>query len=261
METLIVAIGNELLNGKTQDMNSYWITKRLANLGYKIVRIVIVPDSKSEIIDALKWGYSKGIKLFILTGGLGPTPGDITLETVSEFLGKDIILDEEAVKYVKKRYEELYKLGFVSHPELNESRLKMAKVPRGSQIIYNDVGVAPGVILKDGDKTILCLPGVPSEMMYLLEKAIPHLPPASKERIYSREIRIQFGDESQLSKIFEKLMEKHKKLSIKSYPEGFGKNVYMRIIMEVKSGKEEEAEKLIKEVIKELEENIKTIKK
>ena len=243
MKTLIVAIGNELLNGKTQDINSYWITKRLNSLGYNVVRTVIVPDVLDEIIEVLDWGKKKGVGLIVTTGGLGPTPGDLTIDAVAQFTQRKVVLDERALNFVKKRYSELYRLGFVPTPELNESRMKMAKVPEGCKLIYNDVGVAPGVIVESEKLTILSLPGVPSEMMYLLEKAIPLLPPPIREHLYTREKRIKIGDESLLSQIFDKIMEQIPELRIKSYPEGFGREVLMRIILEYKTEKKEEADR------------------
>ncbi|MGQ4891145.1 MAG: competence/damage-inducible protein A [Candidatus Njordarchaeia archaeon] len=261
MKTMIVAIGNELLNGKTQDLNSYWITKRLTSLGYEIVRTVIVPDIMEDIVEVLKWAETKDVKLIVTTGGLGPTPGDLTLDAIAQFTGRKIVLDERALDFVKKRYSELYRLGFVPTPELNESRMKMAKIPEGSRLIYNDVGVAPGVIVETEKLTILALPGVPSEMMYLLEKAIPLLPPPIKEHIYTREKRVKVGDESLLSSIFDKIMSQIPNLRIKSYPEGFGREVLMRIIFEYKTEEKEEADKAFEQAEKILNNELEKLEK
>ncbi len=243
MRTVIIAIGNELLNGKIHDYNSYWITKRLTNLGFEVKRIFIIPDEIEAILETLEWCQKNGVKLVITTGGLGPTPGDLTLDAIAKFIGKKLVLSEEAVKYVKKRYEELYRLGYVTSPELNENRLKMAKVPEGSRLIYNDVGVAPGVITQKDDMTILSMPGVPSEMMYILEKALPLLPKPAKRKIYITETKVHLGDESLLADIFKEIMSLYPKLRIKSYPEGFGENVAMRIILEYEDGEKSEAER------------------
>ena len=256
MKVLIIAVGNELLNGKVHDYNSYWIAKRLTNLGYEVVRIFTIPDELGAIIESLEWGKYNGVSLIITTGGLGPTPGDLTLEAVAKFANRKIVLDERAVSFVKKRYSELYNLGFVDTPGLNDYRLKMAKVPEGSTLIYNDVGVAPGVLLETGNLTILSMPGVPSEMMYILEKAIPLLPKPSRKNIYLQEAKVNIGDESILAGIFEELMKKFPKLRIKSYPEGFGETVSMRIIMEYQNGDREEAEKVFSEALRFLKSRI-----
>jgi len=259
MKALVVAIGNELVNAKTQDYNAYWITKRLTSLGVTVMRIVFIPDDIDEILDVMDWGYRRKADLIVLVGGLGPTPGDLTLEAVSKFTNRELKVNEKALSFVKKRYQELYSLGFVDSPEINEFRLKMAKIPAGSTIIYNDVGVAPGVLLKHEGSYILALPGVPSEMMYVLEKTIPLLPLEGKKRIFVREERIVFGDESILAKIFEEIMAKFPKLRIKSYPEGFGKEIHMRIILEYNGDDEREAETVFQKAMEMLQESIKNL--
>ncbi len=259
MKTVIVAIGNELLNGKIHDYNSYWIAKRLTNLGYEVKRIFIIPDAIEAILETLEWCQEKEVKLVITTGGLGPTPGDLTLNAIAKFIGKKLVLSEEATAFVKKRYEELYRLGYVSSPKLNENRLKMAKVPEGSKLIYNDVGVAPGVITRKDDMTILSMPGVPSEMMYILEKAIPLLPKPVERKVFITETRVHLGDESILADIFSDIMSLYPKLRIKSYPEGFGENVAMRIIIECECKERSEAEDVFKKALEILDKKVREL--
>jgi len=78
LKAYIIAIGDELLTGRTLDYNSHWIAKRLTGLGIEVKKIIIIPDNKDEIIEAIRTALNKDINIIVTTGGLGPTPGDIT---------------------------------------------------------------------------------------------------------------------------------------------------------------------------------------
>jgi len=259
---VLLAIGNELLNGKILDYNSHWICKRMNSLGLEVKRIFVVPDEKEEIVDALNWAKKREIDLVITTGGLGPTPGDLTLESVSKFLGRKLVVDKRAKEMVQRRYRELFELGFVKSPELNEARLKMATIPDGCEPIYNDVGVAPAVLCRDEKLTILSLPGVPSEMMYLLEKSLPYILTKRSLGIKTYEFRVECGDESIMAKILSEAMEMFPSISVKTYPEGFGDKVFMKVIIELKNelSNSNEANKVFRDVEKYISKRVKEIK-
>ena len=173
MYAYIVAIGDELLTGKTLDYNSHWIAKRLTGLGVQVLRITVIPDDIASISEVIKDAVNRNIDIIITTGGLGPTPGDVTLEAIAKALDRKLILHEDALRMIKDRYEQLFKLGFVSSPEISPEREKMAKIPEGGMPFFNPIGVAPGVLIQYAEnKYVIALPGVPSEMMYLLEQVL-----------------------------------------------------------------------------------------
>lgn len=240
MRVYIVAVGDELLSGRVLDYNTHWIAKRLSGIGFTVVGASIVPDDKDEIIEVVRRALSKA-DVVITTGGLGPTPGDLTLEAVAEALNRKLTLSEEALRMIEKRYAELYELGHVKEPGTGGERAKMALLPEGGRPIFNEVGVAPGVVVEEGGKFIVALPGVPSEMMYLLEKVIPLL---EKPGVvyWSVEDFVDEGDESLVARALREVMGKLPDVSIKTYPSGFGSRVRMKVIASARASSREEAE-------------------
>lgn len=256
MRAYIIAIGDELLSGKTLDYNSHWITKRLTGLGVHVIKIAIVPDDMSAIVETIEEALRKNVEIIVTTGGLGPTPGDITLEAIAKVLGRNLVIDEKALKMITDRYKQLFELGFVSSPHITPEREKMAKIPEGGIPFYNPIGVAPGVLISlNENKYIIALPGVPSEMMYLLEQIIPHITKsARKVFVRTKEKVIKAKDESMLAKILEKVMARYPEVHIKSYPTGFGEEIYMRVIGIAKSDNPEKADNILNEAFTLLEE-------
>jgi molybdopterin-biosynthesis enzyme MoeA-like protein len=121
----------------------------------------VVEDDVNEISSAVKESIAREPNWLILSGGLGPTYDDKTLEGVAMGLGLDLVIDGAAVEMLKKSYARRS-----ANYELNEVRLKMAKIPRGSTPIQNPVGTAPSVQIKatPAKTMIICLPGIPKEM-------------------------------------------------------------------------------------------------
>ncbi|MEM3564891.1 MAG: molybdopterin-binding protein [Candidatus Jordarchaeaceae archaeon] len=249
MNAFIIAVGDELLSGRTLDYNSHWISKRLTGLGFQVSGISVVPDNSEEIQETVLRYLEKKPHLIIITGGLGPTPGDITLEALSKALGRKMSVEPRALEMVRDKYRQLFEAGHVSSPEITEDRRKMAVLPEGATPIFNAVGVAPGVFLKEGSTKILVLPGVPSEMMYILEMAVPLLSEKEKGVIRVAEMVADIGDESALAPLLRKVMERFPQVSIKSYPSGFGERVKMRIIASTRAEDAAEGDKILSEAL------------
>ena len=254
----IVAIGDELLTGKTLDYNSHWIAKRLTGLGVQVLRITVIPDDIASISEVIKDAVNRNIDIIITTGGLGPTPGDVTLEAIAKALNRKLILHEDALRMIKDRYEQLFKLGFVSSPEISPEREKMAKIPEGGMPFFNPIGVAPGVLIQYAEnKYVIALPGVPSEMMYLLEQVLSCILRTRKDVfVKTREKLIEIRDESAIARILEEVMSEIPQVHIKSYPLGFGERVYMRVIGISKADDPEKAEKLLEKAFELLEKKL-----
>ncbi len=249
LKSFIIAVGDELLSGRTLDYNSHWISKRLTGLGFEVSGISVVPDSLKEIQEIVKKCLEKDAELIVITGGLGPTPGDITLEALSKALGRRMSVEPRALEMVKDKYRQLFEMDHVSTPDITEDRKKMALLPGDSTPIFNAVGVAPGVFLTEGPTRILVLPGVPSEMMYILEMSIPLLSEKLKGVVRIAEFVVDVGDEPALAPIFREVMEKFPEVSIKSYPSGFGERVRMRIIASTKADDAKKGDKILGEAL------------
>lgn len=161
-KAVIISVGNELLIGKVVNTNFSWLGSKLTELGFRVDRGIVVPDDLDLIAWAFRTAVDAGAKVVIATGGLGPTFDDMTSEGLARAMGVETAVNEEALEMVRKKYG----------GELTESRVKMARMPRGARPIPNPVGTAPGVEVEWRGSLIFLLPGVPSEMMAMFEESV-----------------------------------------------------------------------------------------
>lgn len=169
--TEILCVGNELLLGITINMNAYWLSKKITEVGGSVKRITVIKDDVNEISLAVRDSIARKPDWLIISGGLGPTYDDKTLEGVASGLKLELELDNMALDMLKKSYSR-QSMNY----ELNEIRLKMAKIPVGSCPIQNPVGNAPSVLIQTDETKTLCLPGVPKEMEAIfLESILPQM--------------------------------------------------------------------------------------
>ena len=200
----ILIIGNEILSGKTQDINLNFIAKRCNDLGYSLKEVRVVKDDKKQIIKALR-ELSKMFNNVFTTGGIGPTHDDITAECVAIAFNRKLVLNKKAHKLLIDHYKNL-------DIELNESRLKMAKIPTRAKLIKNSVSSAPGFKVKN----VWVLAGVPKIMQAMfLEDIEPQLNKGKK--IFSKSIKI-LKPEGDIAEFLSTLQSNYKKIDIGSYP-------------------------------------------
>ena len=183
-------------------------------------------DDISAISSAINESVERAIDCLIISGGLGPTPDDKTLEGVSSALGRKLQLNEKAVDMMRKSYERLS-----IEYQLNEFRLKMATLPRGSMPIQNMVGIAPAVLIeaKSGQRSsrkIFCLPGVPKELEGIFSASvIPILKKHLRKKFHVIETthEILGVGESTLTPILLKIKNSNLPASIyvKTHPKGY----------------------------------------
>ena len=199
----ILIIGNEILSGRTQDKNVAFISKWLNSAcGIAVLEVKIIPDNEKTIIKNLK-DMSKKFNYVFTTGGIGPTHDDITAYSISKAFGLKYEFHKEAYKILENYYGKL---------KFNDGRKKMAKMPRGSKLIYNPSSAAPGFMTKN----VISLPGVPSILHSMIENSKRYLIKGSK--IHSKTINL-FTVESNISKQLGLIQKKHKKyVDIGSYP-------------------------------------------
>jgi nicotinamide-nucleotide amidase len=169
--TEILCVGNELLLGITINMNAYWLSKKITEVGGSVKRITVIRDDVDEISLAVRDSIARKPDWLIISGGLGPTYDDKTLQGVASGLRLELEPDNMALDMLKKSYSR-QSMNY----ELNEIRLKMAKIPVGSNPIQNPVGSAPSVLIETDETKIVCLPGVPKEMEAIfLERILPQM--------------------------------------------------------------------------------------
>ncbi|MGI9483143.1 MAG: competence/damage-inducible protein A [Hyphomicrobiales bacterium] len=231
----VLLIGDELLSGRTKDKNLGYIAEYLTNMAIEVREARFVADDEGEIVDALNT-LRKRYDYVFTTGGIGPTHDDITADCVAKAFGVSIDHHPEAVELLKERYKET---GW----ELNEARMRMARVPDGASLVYNPVSAAPGFNIEN----VYVMAGVPQIMQVMLDGIAPHL--KTGKAIISRTVTAYIG-EGDLAPQLAEIQEKFPSVSIGSYPfhkDGrFGSNIVLR-------SKDEEAleaaEKAVNEMV------------
>lgn len=199
----IVTIGNELLYGETVDTNAAWLGRRLAARGISVVRRFTVGDDEGDIDDALGLAM-EAAELVILTGGLGPTPDDLTKAVVARHLGRSLVVDEEVEAAVRGHFEAA---GYDDVPKLSRGQ---AEVPEGATALDNPSGTAPGILLEEGETRIVLLPGVPRELKDIVDGALaPHLDEIAggRERTHHRVVHTTGLAETSLAERLEPRLE------------------------------------------------------
>jgi len=242
--TEIVAVGRELLTGRTVDTNSAWIAARLTDLGAAVTRVVAVDDDPAAIAREIAGARERGTALVITTGGLGPTLDDRTLAGVAAAFGRRLVKHGAALDFVARRYAELAAAGAVAGAALTPPRRKMACLPEGAEPIDNAVGTAPGVFLSDGAQALLALPGVPAEMRAVFDAALPRLRErlGAPAHVAEREVASGSGDESLITLAVERVMQVVPGVHLKSLATVFAPDCDLRVRLTARDPTRAEAE-------------------
>ena len=170
MHARILAIGDELLLGRTVDSNSTAIARLLTDAGVEVVGVRQVGDALAAIVTALKESCAAA-PLVVCCGGLGPTDDDRTRAAVAAVMGVELAPNADAWDGIVAAYARLRPGKIV--PETNR---RQALLPIGAELLANDRGTAPGVLARAGATWIACVPGVPHEMQAMVERLVPRLP-------------------------------------------------------------------------------------
>ena len=229
----LLVIGNEILSGRTQDLNIQFIGKELAKIGITLHEVRIIPDIEKEIIKNINYMRANFDYVFT-TGGIGPTHDDITSLSVAKAFGLNLELHTPSAEKMKSHYAE----------NLNEARLKMAYIPSGAKTIETNVTSAPGFEIDN----VFVLAGVP-----MIAKAMFHTiaPKLNKgDPIISRYIEALVG-EGDIATQLEELQNNFLNIDIGSYP--FFRKGQIGLSVVAKGSNK----KLIDEIIKKVEEIIK----
>jgi len=164
----ILTIGNEIVSGLVQDTNSIHITHSLASVGINVVRMTSISDDENAIVRALD-AAKQIADIIIITGGLGPTHDDITKQVLAKYFKSPLVRNEKVFSMVEKFFSSRGK-------SIPDFALGQCNVPEKAEILYNDKGTAPGMLFKEDRKVFCSLPGVPLEMINLLDnKVLPAL--------------------------------------------------------------------------------------
>src|SRR3989442_7625482 len=197
----LLVIGDEILSGRTKDKNIGYIAEYLTNIGVDLKEVRIVPDEEGPIVaalDALRHRYT----YVFTTGGIGPTHDDITADSVAKAFGVSIDVDPRARAELLTR---------ISEKDLNEARLRMARVPAGGDLILNKVSAAPG--FRIGNVHVMA--GVPAIMQAMLDEVAPTLKTGA--RVLSVTVRADLR-EGDIGSELGAIAKAHPEVTIGSYP-------------------------------------------
>ena len=197
----VIIIGNEILSGRTQDLNVSYIGNKLGNLGIVLAEVIVIPDDEETIIERVS-SYADKFDYVFTTGGIGPTHDDITTASIAKAFSLKLIRHPDAVAVME---------GYYEPGTLTEARLKMADIPEGATLIENPVSGAPGIQIKN----VFIMAGVPEIMQAMLDGLADRLiggPPILTASVSTNltESKLAVG----MSKIQDECIE----VSIGSYP-------------------------------------------
>ena len=232
----IIIIGNEILSGRTQDVNVVSISKWLNKLGVKVEEVRTIPDLEDSIVKTIN-DVKKKFKYIFTTGGIGPTHDDVTSLSIAKAFKVKLIKNKHAVKFLKIYYASMKK-------QLNESRLKMAFIPKGAELLYNSITKVAGFRMKN----VYAMAGIPQimeamfkEIISKIKKGVPYI---------SKTILIN-APESNIAKDLSNIQKDFKEVEVGSYPFLNKKLKGVNIVLRSKNKDEiNKAAKEIREIIK-----------
>ena len=170
----IIAVGTELLLGQIVNSNASYIGARLAEFGFDAHYQVVVGDNHERLTSAIATGLERADTI-ILTGGIGPTPDDLTREAICAATGREMAFNDGYAAVLRERWTAMGRV-------LPENNLRQAEYPDGAEQLPNPKGTAPGIWLEHNDTIIVAMPGVPAEMYQLLDDhVIPRMRAATGE--------------------------------------------------------------------------------
>ena len=197
----LIVIGDEILSGRTKDKNTGYIADYMTVIGIRLREVRMVPDIEDEIVAAINALREKYTYVFT-TGGIGPTHDDITADAVARAFGVSIDIDERAVAMMRERY---------APGDLTETRLRMARIPEGAELIENSVSRAPGFMIGN----VIVMAGVPRIMQVMLDDVAPRLKTGSK--LLTRTVRVE-RPEGDVAPGLGRVQNDHPEVQMGSYP-------------------------------------------
>lgn len=236
----IISVGTELLLGDILNTDAQFLSQELAKLGLSVLHQSTIGDNHRRLYELLELASERS-DIIILSGGLGPTPDDITKEVACEFFGKELVLHEESLERMTSYF---VKKG-IEMPEINK---KQAMLPADCVVFRNNNGTAPGLAMEKDGTHILLLPGPPRELKPMFfESAVPYLRRFSDKVIISHNIRTFGIGESAMSEIVTDLLE-----SANPTVAPYAKDGEALLRVTAMADNEEKAEELCKPMIEEI---------
>ena len=218
MNAAIVTVGDELLVGDTENTNATWLCDRLTARGVTVRRVTVVPDEVGEIARVVNEYYAE-YDVVLVTGGLGPTHDDVTMEAVAAAFGRDLVANDTVAEWLAER-------GYSA----DDLTAETTYLPADCRPLSNEAGVAPGAVVE----SVYVLPGVPEEMKVMFESIADEF-----EGTLTHTVTVDVDEpESSLLERFTELQERFD-VSVGSYP---GESVTVKITASTAAEAERAAE-------------------
>jgi molybdenum cofactor synthesis domain-containing protein len=207
----IFSIGTELVMGRIQDTNAFWMAQELVALGATMRRITVLPDELDTIVQAFDQAVARRTAVVLTSGGLGPTPDDLTVQALATLVGVQPVVHEPTLDaYVQRR-------NLSGRGELTEALLRMATVPAGAAVYQNPAGWAPCVSVTRVDTTLFALPGPPKEMQAVFTMhVVPYFTTTYAAHAASLRVAVHMY-ESELAPLFAQVRSRFPSTYLKGY--------------------------------------------
>ncbi len=209
----LFSIGTELILGQIQDTNAHWIAQQILQLGGQLRRVTMLRDEFDEIFEAIEDAIDRKTDLILTTGGLGPTPDDMTVQIVAKTLGVQPVVHEATLAAFIERQ------NLTNRADVTDAMVNMATVPETAEVFQNLVGWAPCIRVTKDSSSIMLMPGPPREMKSIFET---YIGPLISER-YSASAKITTLRvyvnmfEAEVSPLLQQVMGKHLNVYLKAY--------------------------------------------
>lgn len=201
-KAIIISIGNELLNGRSVDTNTSYLSGRLLAISIPVIRGYTVGDDIDLIVKTLRAARDEA-DIILVTGGLGPTQDDLTRRACAKFMGAELELKPELLKKI----ESFFKNRNLKMPQINKTQ---AYIPAGAEPLANNIGTAAGILVRKSDKLLAFMPGVPTEMKAMFEDSVvPELANLARTRtIVTKRLHCFGAGESTICQMLEPMMQR-----------------------------------------------------
>ena len=246
MKTEIITVGTEILLGDILNTNTHYLSNELANMGIDVYYQITVGDNEQRLLSQLKESFKRS-DLVILTGGLGPTEDDITKEVCAKYFNMEMEFHEQS-------WDKIIEIHNKMNRKPTENNRKQAYFPKGSLILPNKYGTAPGCIMEKDKKTIIVMPGPPKEMKPMFDNYVkPFLLKDNKNILKSKVLRIIGMGESKIENALLDLIDKQINPTIATY----AKDGECTVRITAKGKNEKEVESLIEPISNEIKSRFK----
>lgn len=241
MTAEIICVGTEILLGNIVNTNAAYLAEKCAYLGLSNYYQVVVGDNEQRLLETINTAKSRADVIFLI-GGLGPTEDDLTKETAAKAFNVELVMDEEAKNNIVTI---LTNRGI----DITNNNFKQALVPKGSIVLYNKNGTAPGIIMEEAGKVVIMLPGPPNEFVPMVDdQVVPYfLKKGTNDVIYSRVVKLVGVGESKVAEEISDLIAMTNP-TVATY----AKTGEVHIRVTASAANDAEAKALVKPVVKKL---------